>query len=68
MARAAAPRHTADLAARYGLTGSGYAASYLSLLLDPDGVLGLFPPKLSLVGHSANLARAKPCTILRTAI
>jgi hypothetical protein len=43
------------------LTGAGYAASYLALLFDPDGVLRLFPEKLSVAGHSAD-----PTTPLRT--
>jgi hypothetical protein len=43
------------------LTGAGYAASYLALLFDPDGVLGLFPHSLSVAGRSAD-----PTTPLRT--
>jgi hypothetical protein len=36
------------------LTGAGYAASYLALLTDPDGVLNVFPEKISLAGHAAD--------------
>jgi hypothetical protein len=36
------------------LTGAGYAASYLALLVDPDRVLDLFPDTLSLGGHSVD--------------
>ena len=43
------------------LTGAGYAAGYLALLVDPDGVLGLFPRQLSVAGHSVD-----PTTPLRT--
>ena len=43
------------------LTGAGYAASYLALLTDPDGVLNLFPEKISLAGHATD-----PTTPLRT--
>jgi hypothetical protein len=43
------------------LTGAGYAASYLALLSDPDGVLDLFPEKISLAGHATD-----PTTPLRT--
>jgi len=43
------------------LTGVGYAASYLALLLDPVGVLGLFPRSLSVAGLAAD-----PSTPLRT--
>ena len=43
------------------LTGAGFAASYLALLFDPDGVLGLFPHSLSVAGRSAD-----PTTPLRT--
>jgi hypothetical protein len=43
------------------LTGAGYAASYLALLTDPNGVLDLFPEKISLAGHATD-----PTTPLRT--
>jgi len=43
------------------LTGAGYAASYLALLLDPAGVLGLFPRSLSVAGLVAD-----PSTPLRS--
>jgi len=43
------------------LTGAGYTASYLVLLLDPVGLLGLFPRSLSVAGHTAD-----PSTPLRT--
>jgi hypothetical protein len=36
------------------LTGMGYAASYVALLFDPKGVLGLFPKNLSMAGHSVD--------------
>lgn len=37
------------------LTGAGYAAAYLGLLFDPEGVLGLFPQHLTVAGRSADL-------------
>jgi hypothetical protein len=43
------------------VTGAVYAAGYLALLFDPDGVLGLFPRSLSVAGRSAD-----PTTPLRT--
>lgn len=43
------------------LTGAGYAAGYLAMLFEPDGVLGLFPRTLSVAGHSVD-----PATPLRT--
>jgi hypothetical protein len=43
------------------LIGGGYAASYLGLLFDPGGVLGLFPQRLSVGGRSID-----PTTPIRT--
>jgi len=43
------------------VTGAGYAAGYLALLVDPDGVLGLFPRNLSVAGRAID-----PTTPLRT--
>lgn len=43
------------------LTGSALAAGYLALLVDPDGVLGLFPRDLSVAGRAID-----PTTPLRT--
>jgi len=34
------------------LTGAGFAAGYLALLVDPVGVLGLFPRNLSVAGRT----------------
>ena len=34
------------------LVGGGYATSYLGLLFDADGMLGLFPQQLSVAGRS----------------
>jgi hypothetical protein len=43
------------------LTGAGYAAGYLGLLFDPEGVLGLFPQHLTVAGRSVD-----PTTPIRT--
>jgi len=43
------------------LVGGAYAAGYLGLLFDPDGVLGLFPARLSVAGRSID-----PSTPIRT--
>jgi hypothetical protein len=43
------------------LIGGGYAATYLGLLVDPGGVLGLFPPRVPVAGRSID-----PTTPIRT--
>jgi hypothetical protein len=43
------------------LTGTLYSASYLTLLVDPDGLLNLFPSSVSLAGRNTD-----PTTPMRT--